>query len=346
MHSSRFRARPEFSRIFAAGSFAGILIFSAGCISFFRADDKSELRLIFDAGSSGTRLCLYRVERSGGSCRALDARGFEECRPIPSKDGLARLGPALSRDVIDAGLHMLDAQTRARISSSALLGTGGFREKTEAQQLAVLDAVDEAMKKGGLKGRSAVLTGEEEALLAWDTVRQVTGSVSHTTLETGGATVQIASGQNQASKAISAPIGMNQVREVLQKDPAFGSACEKGNYDVCRALVLKRIADSPIRAFVAQLSAEERRRPLYGLGTPWRIVFQSAGKETLTIEEIHQLGRQKCLGPEGRRECFLFAYQGALIQSAGGSGIRDGRESWPRGAAASARFFPDCSDRR
>lgn len=327
-------------------AFLTLSLLFAHCSLIQRGDETSELRLIFDAGSSGTRLCLYRIQRKDGTCSALDAKGFEECKPIPSKDGLARLGPAGSKDVIDAGLRMIGADEKKRISSAALLGTGGFREKSEREQLAVLDAVDESMKKSTIKSRSAVLTGEEEALLAWDTVHQLTGSVSHTTLETGGATVQIASGGNPPGKVVSAHIGMNYTRDLLQKDPAFRPACEKGNYDTCRNLVLKRMADSPLRAFVAQLSPEDKRRPLYGLGTPWRIVFQSAGKETLNIEEIHKMGRQKCSGPDAAKECYLFAYQGALLETAGGTTIQDGRESWPRGAAASPRFFPDCAARR
>ncbi|MBI3394445.1 MAG: hypothetical protein HY042_01280 [Spirochaetia bacterium] len=291
-----------------------------------------DLRLVIDAGSSGTRFCLFRVD---ATCRIVNAHANEsECTAVPSPDGLAALGGAKAADVIQRGLSSLKDGDKTRVQSGTILGTGGFRAVSAGEQTAVMRSAVEALKSGGFAASGFVLKGEEEAALAWESVRQIFGSSEHSTLETGGATVQLTTGRGAPEKFLSVPDGMNHSLGLVEKLPAFG-ACRQGqgsDFDKCRTLVLEKIfAKSELRRTASGFSQAEKDTALTALG---RAMCRK------TTEELVSLGADKA---RADRTCWLLAYQSALLETAGGTRIRDGRESWPRGAAASARYFPPCA---
>ncbi len=127
------------------------------------------------------------------------------------------------------------------------------------------------------------------------------------------------------------------------------------NFAVCSELIRSAVfASSGLTQFAAKNAGQPAPR-LFALGSPWEAVFQMAGKNDLTPGELKTLGTQFCAKtreqlvaagiPEKHtaRTCFLWSYQAALFETTGLPRIEAGNESWPRGAAASALYFPACA---
>lgn len=74
----------------------------------------------------------------------------------------------------------------------------------------------------------------------------------------------------------------------------------------------------------------------------------------MTLEEIHAATVMECSRPQKdglgfikHQGCFALAFQETFLRTAGGDGavIRNGIESWPRGASISpGGEFPACKD--
>jgi len=320
------------------------------------ASNSFPIHLVIDAGSSGTRFCLYEVS-TANACH-LETSGENACTEVPAENGLADLGEEKSVEVIKAGWNAIHPDDRKRIISAALLGTGGFRRATPQRQRAVLERLGGYFRESGLNAVLKVLTGEEEGKLAWRTMEQLHTDSGHNTIETGGATVQISTGSSVSDvRAVSAPVGMNTSFETLKTQEEF-KACfgEKTDFDECRAFVFAKVfRDSDIQKFSSSMSGVERRRPLFGMGAPWMSLFQLASRESLDLPEVERLGRFYCSKtvaeiikrgvPErfAARRCFMISYQTAFLQASGSAEIHQGAESWPPGAAVTHNFFPDCN---
>ncbi|MBL8021931.1 MAG: hypothetical protein JNM27_19810 [Leptospirales bacterium] len=304
--------------------------------------------MIFDAGSSGTRVCLFTVSRTD-RCRASDSEFG--CKDIKADNGLADLGPAGAEQVVRRGLAMLDESSRKRITGAALLGTGGFRRVSVPAQQAVLQQTGTVFLAQSYPAVMRVITGDEEGRLAWLSVRERLSSNAHTIVEIGGATVQIATGKDKQIRSISTPDGMNDAAKKLKAD----SACFKpGNLEGCRKEIVQAVfAGSALRAFAAGMTAEEKSRPLYGLGAPWNAIFKTAGKTEISTDVLLAQAQSTCNKsvaelsrdmPEAhaKRACYLHAYAAELLAVTGQSKISQGYESWPRGAAVAGEYFDDC----
>lgn len=305
------------------------------------------LHLVLDAGSSGTRICLFGVAAADGRCHAYDTTFG--CKDVPASGGLADQGPA-AKSTVEKALRLLTADELRRVQAAALLGTGGFRRLPEAQQKSVLGYAGEAFQSTRFAGTLKVLSGEDEGLLAWAALGERTGSDEHAIVEIGGATVQIAAGRRGSVRAISTKDGMNDAARMLtDKSPCFttrGSACRE-------EVRSKIFSSSALGGFYSSLSPEHKNLPLFGLGAPWNAVFARAKSTELTAEDLQKQTADVCAQsveslkasmPEehAKRACYLHSYTLELLKLIGSPRIRQGGESWPRGAAISGQYFPMC----
>ncbi|MCE9597657.1 MAG: hypothetical protein K8S54_06780 [Spirochaetia bacterium] len=324
-----------------------LLIPALACTSR-RNDDSLPIHMIFDAGSSGTRVCLFAVSRTD-RCRASDTEFG--CKDIKAENGLADLGPGGAEQTVRRGLDMLDESSRKRVTGAALLGTGGFRRISVAGQQAVLKQSGSVLLPQGYPSVLRVITGDEEGRLAWLSVREKLGSSKHTIVEIGGATVQIATGADKQIRSVSTPDGMNDGIKKLKSD----SACFKiGRLEDCRKEIQENIfRNSGLRTFAGGMTLEEKSRPLYGLGAPWNAIFKTAGRNNLSSSDLLKQAVSTCGKsiadlsrdmPEAhaKRACYLHAYALELLSVTGQNQISQGYESWPRGAAVAGEYFDDC----
>lgn len=329
------------------------------------------VHLVVDAGSSGTRFCLWNVTPAPGACTAPERIG--EClRPSEGK-GLHSMTPAEIRALLDTSLQTL--QSRAPIARAVLLATGGFRDeqgRIDASRPgfdAQWSAVREAFVRARIPAVARPIGGEEEGRLGWLGVAQhLRPAGAFTTIETGGATCQLATAADPAAafadvRAVSDVIGQNHTWKRFAGQPAFrvcaaGSADPAGqDADACAALIEREVfAPSRLRAAIPP-----ERRPLYALGTPWNYIFtrftpHAPGHPTatsVTLAQLRAIARKYCAlspaqisaeadtyGPE--RVCYMLSYHVAFLRSMGGADegavrITNGEESWERGAAITGR---------
>ncbi len=200
---------------------AALLACGAGCRpdQMERPGANAPLHLVIDAGSSGTRLCLFAIRKicpdANGPChcgappvesdRHPDGGPRPVCESIPDAGGLAGMSPAAAAAVLaDALANRIPDHTRERIQNAALLGTGGFRQASPQKRRAILQSLSEQLRRSlpaasgwpetGAEQRPAArtLSGADEGRLAWLAMREIHGSVDHAVLETGGASVQFA----------------------------------------------------------------------------------------------------------------------------------------------------------
>lgn len=307
------------------------------------------LHLVIDAGSSGTRLCLYAIQQStaGSECRApLSAADLQReiCERLPEKGGLATLTPAAAADRLKRGLELpFVAAVKARIRSATLLATGGMRALPPADRQRLMAYLQTGLAESfapqsqsnpnsqteapAAVVRAAVLSGAEEARLAWRSVRQRYGSNRHAILETGGASVQLACGDQASGQmhASSRPLGMNAAFERVRAsataaDPAndfalcfpFGTANARTDFAGCRALIRRTLF---ARAPAAEQTRTEhtewqacthfartaeqgnlfaRTPPLYALGSSWKAIFRGMQTLSLSRTELLRFGQQVC----------------------------------------------------
>ncbi|HMZ37028.1 MAG TPA: hypothetical protein PLD60_10310 [Leptospiraceae bacterium] len=307
--------------------------------------------MVIDAGSSGTRICLYGIRTEGNECHAVDT-DFA-CKDVPAENGLADIGPERAEQTVNAALQMVEPQS-SRIKGAVLLGTGGFRRATQDRQTTVMRAAGSALLTKGYPAVLKVIPGEEEGRLAWYSIAETTGSKAHATLEIGGATVQMAVGIGKNVRAVSTSDGMNDSLKKLGDASACLRPGTKESHEVCVTEIRDRIfLNSRLSDFAMNLSREEKVLPLYGLGAPWNAVFKRSGKQELTLKEIEQNAQEICSKSVeelarsipleyAKRSCYLHSYASELLRITGQTRIKRGSESWPRGASIAKEYFSDC----
>ncbi len=356
VNKSRFFGNIALGFMFAALSLA----LTSCTASPPRLDQVESVHLVIDAGSSGTRFCYFALRHSDDSCQSsILADPYSECREMEAENGLADLGEEKAEKLLAGVLDTMEEDLRTKLTGAALLGTGGFRRQTQARQNAIVKRLEKVFADRHLSAVVRVLSGEDEGRLAWRTMQSSVAG-GHRTIETGGATIQYASGISYAdTAAVSAPLGMNDSFEKLQHDSAF-LVCygDKKDYAGCKALLSGRIfRNSSIQKFMDSRPDSDSRRPLFGMGAPWKAVFRLAGNpDRISATALDELGRQTCSNSTEQlisrgipakhapRTCYLLAFQAAFLSATGSSEIRRGGESWPRGASLTSDFFKDCPE--
>ena len=180
------------------------------------------VHLVIDLGSSGTRLCLYRVTRPS----LVSGRKLAQDRPVCSRvqGGLAKQTrghrPERIAGLVDAPLRLAwqllgDAQVGRRshsAQSGADRGRAGYRRvsgsrhrpATEPSRVAAALSRGRAILKqeAGLANVVAwPITGQEEGRLAWLGLTQSANPPQEfAAVEAGGATVQLAIGSRGARR--------------------------------------------------------------------------------------------------------------------------------------------------
>ena len=322
------------------------------------------LHLVVDAGSSGTRFCLFRIQKSsGGSCQALSLSSpYNKCQKVKAANGLADLSTTDALGVIEKGLNQFPANIRSRIQAMALLGTGGFRRQSRGAQKKIIAKLNAGLRTKKIKLPLHIITGGMEGKLAWRAARQLGTDGPFAILETGGATVQLAAGptfQKLQAKSVSA--GLNDSYTKLQKEPGFAHCLPSASksprsYQLCRGLIENFVASTGFTRFARSRSLSLRSLPLYGVGAPWGAVFHFTGTDKVSPSDIDILGVNYCGMSESQliqngvdkrfaaKTCFLISHQSALLRATGAPLIHKGGESWPRGGAVTNQFFGGCKD--
>ena len=157
---------------------------------------------IIDAGSSGSRIYLYRIRLVNGNLEIKDLFA-DEPQKVPALSefaehpqdaylqGVAPLLEALGTFLHGQGLPF----SRVKLHLQA---TGGLRQLNESKRLAILGAIRTALPGTGFgSGKIGMLAPEEEGVFAWADLNELArrlgpGQESLGIVEIGGASSQIA----------------------------------------------------------------------------------------------------------------------------------------------------------
>jgi len=155
--------------------------------------------VIFDAGSTGSRIHVYTFSRASGKLELLDEL-FEQVKP----------GLSSYENDIDGGvdsIRQLLTHAEQTIPSSKwadtpleLKATAGLRLLPEEKANAILDGTRDLLKNSGFKvGDNAVeiMAGNDEGINAWMTVNFLLGSLGGTGLEHTVPTIDLGGGSMQ-----------------------------------------------------------------------------------------------------------------------------------------------------
>jgi hypothetical protein len=266
---------------------------------------------IFDAGSSGLRLQIFKVTRApDGTCEAKGPPVADEEMPAEKnargdnigladmtaghdkgqdeKANLLRMEFPKAEGALEQLWNLKSvAAWHGRITGVALLGTGGFRDVQRIKKGArvvmrkldhVIDGWKKALGKPADEDWQAItIEGEEEAVLAWLAAREL-GAKHHATIETGGKTVQYAHGE---SEGWSSELGTNATKDFLKKPEFEGCTKEKANADKCIAAFAERFADATIVEKGARVHPVPDGGALWVMGGGWKGTLDELSAMTL-----------------------------------------------------------------
>jgi hypothetical protein len=255
---------------------------------------------VLDAGSSGTRLLVFRVLRDAkGGCHVADQKPVVD---IEDKSG--GLADMTSKNI--EGASGADAQAddktrfpkaaqvvkgllasakvapiRERIGGIALLGTGGFRDpkRVELGAWKLMQSLDgvifDAMRTAGgrrLLIQVRTIQGDVEGRLAWYAARELRAghATDHAMLEVGGQTAQYARSNGGRIEAWSDDLGGNAVYRRLRGKPGFEACVNERdpstlNADACIAYLAGGEGGFSRSRLVTQENALGPE-PLWGMG--------------------------------------------------------------------------------
>lgn len=321
--------------------------------------NKEFVHLIIDAGSSGTRFCPYKINYSKDQCSLKELQ--EKCITPPSKDGLDSLSKQEIYEVLDKGFESIFLQYKT-VHYVSLLGTGGFRKLSAEQKKEKLESISEYFFKIPIHSNIKFISGEEESYFAWKSIEVLYNSKSHTILETGGATIQIAIGKNHF-KYISLPYGINSVYQQSIQFKEFAENCRYGlrlnpqNYKFCKDFIKEKYYQSKEFIDFITLNKEDLiTTKMYSSGTPWYVIFSQTKSKNLTPTQLQEQGEKICsyskedLLKKGIQEkyiqslCYLYYYHSAQLESIGTPMIYKGIQSWTIGASISQKAIPYCKE--
>jgi GDA1/CD39 (nucleoside phosphatase) family len=233
---------------------------------------------IFDAGSSGLRLQIYKVtRRPDGSCAAAEEPIFNE---KTKSGGLAKMSLPVAEEALKSLWAQVEPTTKASITGVALLGTGGFRDAASTGGADLMKQLHEVVsgykralgKVPDQDWQACIIGGDAEARYAWLTARELGAREIDRTIETGGQTCQYALGDGRGWSAV---LGTNAVK----KSPAFdvclpASPVPAGapRADACIAAFGAVFAQSSIGDAVSGAPLPEGAR-IWAMGGSWENLF-------------------------------------------------------------------------
>ena len=168
------------------------------------ASEQSHYEAVIDAGSSGSRLYLYRVIDSQESYPIVQDVMSYEPRDLPGLSSFKGEPERAVTEGVQPLLNALDAfLLRHHMASAAvqvsLIATGGMRSMGSAESALILEAVKKAMQNRPYHvGRVEVISGQMEAFYAWIDINVLAKRMNQTHLpslgivEIGGSSAQIA----------------------------------------------------------------------------------------------------------------------------------------------------------
>ncbi|MCB1138620.1 MAG: hypothetical protein KDK25_14915 [Leptospiraceae bacterium] len=335
---------PLFERLLLGLSTAlFFLSIATGCQLFTsEAPDirKHPVHLVIDAGSSGTRFCPFAIQ--AGTCQLIDPK--QDCFSVEGSGGLADLSEAEVFRLMESGFQRLDG---LEIQEAVLLGTGGFRKLPSSRQRTQLQIVESALQSQFALARAEIISGEEEARLAYLSVTAARGAKDHTILETGGATVQLA---GLGRKPASVPAGLNAMRSLTGPPEACRpeTAPYQRRFDDCvLALNDVLLEQDWYEDFFQKV---DNSLPVFVLGSSWKSIFAIAGKSSMNLTELKDQAKRICNSSIANVEaegvparyapdsCYLHSYQFLFLWSLHIGEFQQGDGSWPPGAAISDHF--------
>ncbi|GFR21927.1 ectonucleoside triphosphate diphosphohydrolase 5 [Trichonephila clavata] len=168
--------------------------------SSYETDTHHKYVIVFDGGSTGTRIHVFTFVNNSSSGRlALENEYFEEVKP-----GLSNYANK-PQNAANSVLHLLD-KAKAVVPPSvwietpvALRATAGLRLLPSALSESILDAISKAFQSSPFltdEESVAVLDGKDEGLYAWYTLNFLLGKLneaSHSALalDLGGGSTQV-----------------------------------------------------------------------------------------------------------------------------------------------------------
>lgn len=360
--------------------------------------------LVVDSGSSGTRFCVFDVTRELASSRCSVGATAAICGK--GKGGLAALTngkdpaevPGLVEPKFEEAWTALTAAWTAagrdpaalgKLAGAAALGTGGYRDPLTAAPAAnpawdeVWKAFDAFFAKQGVAGSvSKAIPGEDEAKLAWVGVREaVAPAAAFSILETGGATLQFASGApaDAYEQLVGTSIyrGQDYSFDQSSADPAFevcSSPADRTKQDGAKCIAYPTAKVHSNNA-LTELAKTVDVRPLYGLGAPWTGTFKDfpnqppwdpktdATLQSFSAANLAALTALACpltdlelaayapsafdVTTMSGKACYRLAFAAAYFDSVKATAKDDtilpgGDDQWARGASVTGKFFQDC----
>ncbi len=335
-----------------------IIVFALSC---FPAKTSKEVfyHLIIDAGSSGTRFCPYQIYLNQNHCTLKDFS--DPCISINSKNGLADLSKEEIHQTLDKGFDFIFLNYKS-IDFISLLGTGGFRKLNNEERKEKLKYISEYFLKIPITTNIKLISGEEEAYFAWKSIEILYNSKNHNIIETGGATIQFAYiDENKNFHSISLPIGMNRTYENLIKFKEFQENCKYGlnlnsfMFEFCKNFIKEKIYEDPnLKNFIKEHKRNFFRNTTYTSGTPWYTIFTLTKSKEITIDQLKKYGENFCSKTQNEfqkenskdiytdKNCYLFYYHLAQLESLQISQVSKGIQSWTLGASVSQKSIPYC----
>jgi apyrase len=287
---------------------------------------------VIDAGSSGSRLSVYKYGADGRSLEDLvelstAAQPLASHAAAPDTAGDKAIGPligALDRELAQRGVAKTDIEIH-------LLATGGMRLLPAPAAQAIQASVTRTLREGGYRpGRVETISGEMEGFYAWLDVNVLLGQLGPGKtpagiVEIGGASVQMAyagapasapgvvtasfGGQTYSVRSVSfLGLGVEQARKTLL-DNGDGAPCypeglasamperngARGAFDAERcARAISRIVEAPTRSLPPD---EIRNVRFLGLGKPLTGVLADWKLPQDNGGALKATAGEKCLQP-------------------------------------------------
>ncbi|KAK7022337.1 nucleoside phosphatase GDA1/CD39, partial [Favolaschia claudopus] len=167
--------------------------------------------LMLDAGSTGSRIHIYKFNNCGPS-PAYEWEVFKQTAQVPGGSGLSSFAgrPAAAADslniLLDEAVHVVPASLQA-CTPIALKATAGLRRLPGSQAKDILDTVEKHIREKypfalADKGAVEIMDGADEGVFAWVTANYLLDALplthpgekappTHAVLDLGGASTQI-----------------------------------------------------------------------------------------------------------------------------------------------------------